>query len=89
MVKKNACVFISGKGTNLKNLILRSRDYNFPVNIKLVVSNRKDAPGIIYAKKNLIPLLLVSILQHIWSLKIKNDSFLMQIEIVRRISTNN
>ena len=60
MVKKNACVFISGKGTNLNNLILRSRDYNFPVNIKLVVSNRKDAPGIIYAKKNLIPLLLVN-----------------------------
>lgn len=37
----------------------------------------------------LIPLLLVSILQHVWSLKIKNDSFIMQIEIVRRISTNN
>ena len=60
MVKKNACVFISGKGTNLNNLILRSRDYNFPINIKLVVSNRKDADGIIYAKKNLIPLLLVN-----------------------------
>ena len=37
----------------------------------------------------LIPLLLVSIVQHVWSLKIKNDSFIMQIEIVRKISTNN
>ena len=60
MVKKNACVFISGKGTNLNNLILKSRDYNFPINIKLVVSDRKDATGLIYAKKNSIPLLLVN-----------------------------
>ena len=37
----------------------------------------------------LIPLLLVSIVQHLWSLKIKNDSFIMQLEIVRKISTNN
>ena len=34
-------VFISGKGTNLKNLISKSRDYNFPINIKLVVSDNK------------------------------------------------
>ena len=34
MVKKNTCVFISGKGSNLKNLILKSRDYNFPINNK-------------------------------------------------------
>ncbi len=60
MVKKNACVFISGKGTNLKNLILKSREYNFPINIKLVVYNRKDADGIVYAKKNSIPLLFVN-----------------------------
>ena len=31
MVKKNACVFISGQGSNLKNLIKRSRDVNFPM----------------------------------------------------------
>ena len=35
MVKKNACIFISGRGTNLKNLILKTRDYNFPITIKL------------------------------------------------------
>ena len=33
----------------------------------------------------LLPLLLVSIIQHLWSLKIKNDSFKMQIDIVSRI----
>ena len=51
MVKKNACIFISGKGSNLKNLIGRSRDYNFPISVKLVVSDKKKALGILYAKK--------------------------------------
>ena len=41
MVKKRACVFISGNGTNLNNLILKSRDYNFPISINLVVCNNK------------------------------------------------
>ena len=42
MVKKNACIFISGKGTNLKNLINCSRDNNFPIKISLVISNNKN-----------------------------------------------
>ena len=51
MVKKNACVFISGNGSNLRNLyLLKSRDYNFPLKISLVISNNKKANGIIYAK---------------------------------------
>ena len=37
MVKKNACVFISGYGSNLKSLIHNSRNYNFPINISLVI----------------------------------------------------
>ena len=36
MVKKNTCVFISGKGSNLRNLIKKSRDYNFPIKIRLI-----------------------------------------------------
>ena len=59
MVKKSACIFISGKGSNLNNLIKRSRDYNFPIKIKLVISNRKKAFGLNYAKKNLIPHLVI------------------------------
>ncbi len=59
MVKRNACIFISGKGSNLKNLIVRSRDYNFPVSIKLIVSNKRKALGILYAKKYLIPYLII------------------------------
>ena len=60
MVKKNTCVFISGNGTNLKNLILKSREYIFPINIKLVISNNKKAKGLNYAKKHGIPILIVN-----------------------------
>ena len=55
MVKKKTCVFISGKGSNLNNLISRSRDNNFPIKISLVISNIKNAKGISYAKKYKIP----------------------------------
>tara|TARA_B110000971_G_C19999896_1_gene496259 strand:- start:525 stop:1082 length:558 start_codon:yes stop_codon:yes gene_type:complete len=55
MVKKNACIFISGTGTNLKVLIKNSREYNFPVNISCVVSNTKNAKGLNFAKIYKIP----------------------------------
>ena len=60
MVKKNACVFISGYGSNLKSLIENSRNKNFPINISLVISNNKKARGLLYAKKNRIPYLIVN-----------------------------
>ena len=55
MVKKKACVFISGSGTNLSSIIKNSRDYNFPINVSLVISNKKGAKGICFAKKFSIP----------------------------------
>ena len=55
MVKKKACVFISGSGTNLKALIKSSREYNFPININYIVSNNKKAEGIKFAKLYRIP----------------------------------
>ena len=55
MVKKRACIFISGAGSNLKSIIKYSRDYNFPINVALVVSNKKEANGINFAKKFSIP----------------------------------
>ena len=55
MVKKKACVFISGAGTNLKAIINSSRSYNFPINVSLVISNNKNAKGLILAKKFDIP----------------------------------
>ena len=58
MVKINASVFISGKGTNLKKLLLNSNLYNFPIKIKLVISSNKNAEGLKLAKKWLIPYLI-------------------------------
>ncbi len=55
MVKKRACIFISGSGTNLRSIIRSSRDYNFPINVCLIVSNNKNAKGILLAKKFSIP----------------------------------
>ena len=64
MVKQKTCIFISGKGSNLKNLIFRSRDYNFPINIKLVISDNRNAFGINHAKKNSIPIFLINNLEY-------------------------
>ena len=60
MVRKRACVFISGSGTNLRSIIKNSRDYNFPINISLVVSNNRYAKGIFYAKKFSIPYICIN-----------------------------
>ena len=55
MVKKKTCIFISGNGSNLKNLIIRSRDSSFPIKISLIICNNKKAHGINYAKKFNVP----------------------------------
>ena len=60
MVKRNTCVFISGKGSNLKNLIAHSRDNNFPIRISLIICNNKKAFGVVYAKKYKIPYVLIN-----------------------------
>ena len=59
MVKKKTCIFISGKGSNLFNLIASSRNANFPIKVSLVISNNKKAYGINYAKKYNIPYIFI------------------------------
>ena len=58
MVKKNACVFISGEGTNFKALYKYSKEKNFPIDIKLLVTSDINARGVIFAKKVGIPYLV-------------------------------
>ena len=56
MVNKiKTCIFISGRGSNLKSLIKSSRDYNFPIKINLIISNNINAKGLNLAKKYSIP----------------------------------
>ena len=50
----NVGVFISGRGSNLKELIKYSKKNNTIWKIKLVISNKKEAKGLAYAKKNKI-----------------------------------
>ncbi len=60
MVKKNTCVFISGNGSNLKNLIFHSRENIFPIKISLIISNNKKANGIVFARKYKIPYIFIN-----------------------------
>ena len=60
MVKIKTCVFISGQGSNLKNLICCSRDSSFPIKISLVICNKKEAYGVNYAKKFGIPFIFIN-----------------------------
>jgi len=47
--KIKTAVFISGTGSNLKNLIQFSKQRNFPISIDLIISNNAKAKGLIYA----------------------------------------
>ena len=60
MVKKKTCIFISGQGSNLKNIIYHSRDKIFPISVNLIITNNKNANGIIHAKKYNIPYVYIN-----------------------------
>ena len=75
MVRKKACVFISGSGTNLKALIKSSREYNFPININYIISNTKKAKGIKFAKLYNIPYRIIN-----FKKKIDLESFFKDIK---------
>jgi len=49
--KTKAAVFISGKGSNLKNLIKFSIKKNSPISIDLIISNTRYAKGLKYSIK--------------------------------------
>ena len=51
--KVRTAVFISGRGSNLKNLIKFSKTKNSPIEINLVISD-KEAAGLKYALQNKI-----------------------------------
>ncbi len=52
--KVKTAIFISGSGTNLKNLINFSFSRKSPIKINLVISDNLNAKGLKYAKKNKI-----------------------------------
>ncbi len=52
--KIRTAIFISGNGSNMKNLIKFSEKKNSPIVVDLVLSNNKRAYGINYLKRNKI-----------------------------------
>ena len=56
--KVNIAVFISGRGSNLKALIINSKKKKFNFKVALVISNNKNAKGLSHAKNNKIPSLI-------------------------------
>ena len=52
--KIKTAIFISGTGSNFKNLIKFSYKKYSPISIKLVISNKKNAIGLKYAKQQKI-----------------------------------
>jgi len=53
-VKLKTAIFISGRGSNLKSLYKFSKKKISPININLVISDNKNAKGLIFAKKQKI-----------------------------------
>ena len=53
-IKNKIAVFISGRGSNLRSIINYSAKKKFSYRVELVISNKKNAKGLILAKKNAI-----------------------------------
>ena len=68
--KKNIAVFISGRGSNFKNLFKFSKNKKSSYKIKLVVSNKPQAKGIQFAKKNRIKNYIIEEKQPIFEKKV-------------------
>ena len=52
--RKRTAVLISGRGSNMQALVEAARAPDYPAEIALVLSNRPDAAGIGFARKNAI-----------------------------------
>ena len=53
-IKNKIAVFISGRGSNLKSIIKYSAKKKFSYKVELVISNKKNAKGLLLAKKSVI-----------------------------------
>ena len=77
------CVFISGRGSNLKSLIRNSKNKSFPAKIVLVISDQPRAKGLKYAKKNKIPFKILNFNnKKIFEKKALNELKKMEVKLV-------
>ena len=59
--KISCAVFISGRGTNFKSIFNYTNKRKSKIILKLVISNKKDAHGLKFARKNKIKIKIVFI----------------------------
>ena len=64
MEKLRTAVFISGRGSNLQNLIKSCGKKSFPARICLIISNNPNAKGLVYGKRAKIPVKIISQKNH-------------------------
>jgi phosphoribosylglycinamide formyltransferase-1 len=50
MIRKRVAVLISGRGSNMASLIEAAKDDAYPAEVELILSNRRDAPGLAHAR---------------------------------------
>ena len=72
--KIKTAVFISGKGSNLKNLIKFSKNKKYPFSINLILSNTSKAKGLKYSKIYQIKKKIID-----YDKKIKTDKKILKI----------
>ena len=53
-LKKNIAVFISGRGSNLKSIVRYSSKKKIIYKVKVIISNKRNAQGLLFAKKQKI-----------------------------------
>ena len=61
--KVKTAVFISGTGSNLKNLIKFSFKKNSPISINLIISNKSNAKGLKYANQQKIEKKIINFIE--------------------------
>lgn len=57
---KSIVILISGRGSNMQAIVRAARREEWPVRIAAVISNRADAPGLVFAAEQEIPAVVVS-----------------------------
>ena len=79
LIKLNIAVFISGRGSNLKSIISNSLKKNSTYKVKIVISNKKNAKGLLLAKKKGIRNYIIDF----------TKSKKLGLEILRKLNKNN
>lgn len=56
---KKIVILISGRGSNMQAIFRTAQDEQWPVEIAAVISNRADAPGLIFAAQQGVPTIVI------------------------------